>query len=69
MKQIVIWGKAFGMEGKDTLIFKNCTEVETSATHGGSLSFVYEGKSTGVKSKAIFKISDIAGWAIGQMNV
>ncbi len=64
-KQVIIWGKGFGME--DTLIFKNCTNVQTSAEHGGSIHFQYHGVKTKVISQAIFKISDIAGWAVGDI--
>ncbi len=67
-KQVIIWGKGFGMNGQDTLIFKNCTSVEMNGQHGGSLHFRYHGVSTGVKSVAIFKMSEIAGWAVGDMN-
>ncbi len=67
-KQVIIWGKGFGMEGQDTLIFKNCINVQTSAEHGGSIHFQYHGVKTGVISQAIFKVSDIAGWAFGAMK-
>ncbi len=64
LKQIVIWGKGFGMDGQDTLIFKNC-----SVKHEGEhiLEFTYMGLKTGVTSTAVFHVKDIAGHAIGDM--
>ncbi len=51
LKQIVLWGKGFGLNGKNTLIFDNCLVRANSKTE---LIFNYDCIHSGLTSVATF---------------
>lgn len=54
-KQIIIW-----LDGGQTLKFVG---VKNVTIHANELTFEYHGVSTGVSSKARFKVDKLLGWA------